>query len=75
MARIVKRLVICLDNTGYEVSLEKRKIYVAVADATAERVGHLRVVDESGKGYLYPKAMFLVAQLPLAQRRAVLHAA
>jgi hypothetical protein len=77
MARIVKRLVICLDNTGYEASLEKRKIYVAVAvaDAAAGRVGHLRVVDESGEGYLYPKAMFLVAQLPLAQRRAVLHAA
>jgi hypothetical protein len=75
MARIVRRLVICLENQGYEASLEKRKIYVAVSDAAAERVGHLRVVDESGEGYLYPKDMFLVAQLPLAQRRAVLHAA
>src|SRR5258708_7117705 len=30
MAKAAKRLFICLDNAGYEVSLERRKIYVAV---------------------------------------------
>ena len=33
MAKAAKQLVICIDNTGYEVSLERRKIYVAVPDA------------------------------------------
>ena len=75
MARASKRLYICLDNTGYEVSLERRKIYVAVADARAERLGHIRVIDESGDSYLYPAGRFIAAELPLAARRAVLHAA
>ena len=38
MARASKRLVICVDNSGYEVSLERRKIYVALPDADAERL-------------------------------------
>jgi hypothetical protein len=45
MAR-AKRLVICLDNSGYELALEPRKVYVALPDAKAERLGHIRVVDE-----------------------------
>ena len=75
MARTTKRLFICLDNSGYEVSLERRKIYVALNDARAERLGHLRIVDESGEGYLYPMERFVAAELPLATRRAVLEAA
>jgi len=75
MARAPKRLYICLDNSGYEVSLEKRKIYVGVPDARAERLGHLRIVDESGDSYLYPADRFIAAELPLAARRAVLTAA
>jgi hypothetical protein len=59
------RLVICLDNSGYEVSLERRKIYVGVRDAKAQRHGQLRVVDESGEGYLYPADIF-IDELPLA---------
>jgi hypothetical protein len=41
MAKAAKRLFICLDNAGYEVSLERRKIYVALPDAKAERSGIL----------------------------------
>lgn len=58
------RLVICLDNSGYEVSLERRKIYVVVPDAKAEKHGQLRVLDESGEGYLYPEDIFIDAELP-----------
>src|SRR5664279_4177904 len=39
MAKAAKRLFICLDNAGYEVSLERRKIYVALPDARSERAG------------------------------------
>jgi hypothetical protein len=76
MAKATKRrLVICLDNTGYEVSLERRKIYVAVPDARAERLGQIRVIDESGEDYLYPETRFVLADLPQSTRRAVLQAA
>jgi hypothetical protein len=75
MAKVVKKLVICLDNAGYEVSLERRKIYVSIPDARAEKLGQLRVIDESGEDYLYPKESFVAVALPQPVRRAVLEAA
>ena len=53
-----KQLVVCVENDGYAASLEKRKIYVAMRDAVAEKHHMLRIVDESGEDYLYPKAFF-----------------
>lgn len=75
MAKSARRLVICLDNSGYEVSLERRKIYMALADTKAQKHGLLRVVDESGEDYLYPADNFIDAELPQSVRRAVLQAA
>ena len=70
-----KQLVVCVDNEGYAASLEKRKIYVALRDPAAEKHGLLRVVDESGDDYLYPKMFFRSIALPQAVRKAVLAAA
>ncbi len=75
MARAAKRLLICVDNSGYEVSLERRKIYVSLPDAKAEGMGQVRVIDESGEDYLYPKNAFVEVALPQPIRRAVLAAA
>jgi hypothetical protein len=70
-----KQLVVCINNDGYSASLEKRKIYVALRDATAEKHALLRIVDESGDDYLYPKAFFRSIALPQSVKRAVLAAA
>jgi hypothetical protein len=69
-----KQLVVCVDNEGYAVSLEKRKIYVAVPDPAAEKHGMRRIIDESGEDYLYPRALFRSIALPQAVKRAVLAA-
>ena len=69
-----KQLVVCAENDGYAVSLEKRKIYVVLRHAAAEKYNMLRVVDESGEDYLCPKALFRSIALPLAIKRAVLAA-
>ncbi len=69
------QLFVCVDNDGYPVSLEKRKIYVALQDADAAKHGLLRIVDESGADYLYPRALFRRIELPPAVRKAVLAAA
>ncbi len=69
-----KQLVVCIDNEGYPASLEKRKIYLALPDRDADKLGLMRVIDESGEDYLYPKALFRTIALPLAVRRAVLAA-
>ena len=69
-----KQLVVCVENDGYAVSLEKRKIYLALRDAVAEKHRMLRIVNESGEDYLYPKALFRSIALPQAVRKAVLAA-
>ncbi len=59
-----KGLVICVKNEGYAVSLERRKLYVTLADAQAAKRRQLRVIDESGE-----------VELPQSLRRRVLQAA
>jgi hypothetical protein len=61
-------------NEGHPASLETRKIYVALRDAAAEKLGLIRIVDESGADYLYPKGFFRAIALPQAVKRAVLAA-
>ena len=70
-----KQFVVCVENDGYPASLEKRKIYLAIRDDEAEVNGFLRVVDESGESYLYPKAFFRPISLPQSIKKAVLAAA
>ena len=58
-----KQFVVCLKNEGYEVSLERRKIYQVLPDAQAAKHRQVRVIDESGEDYLYPSPWFLPVQL------------
>ncbi len=69
------KFVICIDNADYPVSLEKRKIYEVLSDPDAEKIGHVRVVDESGEDYLYPASCFVDANLSKETRDAVAKAA
>jgi hypothetical protein len=69
------RLVVCVNNDGYSASLEQRKIYVALRDVDAEKHGLLRIIDESGDDYLYPKRFFRAIALPSAVKKAILAAA
>jgi hypothetical protein len=59
-----KQFVVCVRNTGFPASLELRKIYQALADPDGEAHGLLRVIDESGEDYLYPKKLFMALDLP-----------
>lgn len=70
-----KQLVVCVNNEGYVASLERRKIYIALRDADAEKHGLIRIVDESGDDYLYPDALFRSLALSEAVRKAILAAA
>jgi hypothetical protein len=67
-----KKFAVCLRNKGYEVSLERRKIYQVLPDSEAARHGQIRVIDESGEDYLYPQRFFAPIELPQPVRRAVL---
>jgi hypothetical protein len=67
--------VICVDNSDYPASLEKRKIYETIEDADAAKHSHIRVIDESGEDYLYPTECFVEANLSEDIREAVVRAA
>jgi hypothetical protein len=66
-----KKLVVCVNNDGYAAW----KIYIALPDPAAQKHCLVRVIDESGDDYLYPKGLFRVIALPQAVKRAVLTAA
>jgi hypothetical protein len=65
---------VCINNQGYEVSLEARKLYEVLADADAEKHQKIRVIDESGEDYLYPAALFDRITLPAQVTKRVFHA-
>ena len=67
-----KRFVMCINNAAYPVSLELRKVYMALPDPEAESTGFVRVVDESGEDYMYPESLFAAVELPRAAADLVL---
>ena len=55
--------VVCIraeDSSDIEV----RKIYELLEDESAAKRGYVRVRDESGEDYLYPKSCFSPVELP-----------
>ena len=64
--------VICVDNEGYEASLELRKIYQVLPPEASDPKDYVRVVDESGADYLYHKKGFELIELPHRTERKLL---
>lgn len=54
--------VVCLNNEGYEASLEVGKLYRVVPDEQATAHGYIRVIDESGEDYAFSTDRFLRLQ-------------
>jgi len=59
-----KHFMICVENSGYEASLEIRKLYEVLTDKVAQKHHQIRIVDESGEEYLYPEKFFAPVRLP-----------
>jgi hypothetical protein len=55
--------VVCIRNDGYPVSLELRKIYEVLPPKELDPPEWIRVVDESGEDYLYPRERFASVEL------------
>ena len=67
-----RRFAVCVNNDGYEVSLECNKIYVVVPDKDAEKDDDLRIVDESGEEYLFSADRFVAIDVPPRVKKSVL---
>jgi hypothetical protein len=66
---------VCVDNRGYPASPELHKICRVLPDDDAAAEGDIRVIDESGKDYLYSAGRSVEIELPQTVRRWLLHAA
>jgi hypothetical protein len=60
---------VCIDNSSYQVSLERWKIYHTKNNSVAEAMGLLNVIDESGESYLYPVEMFMKIDIPIELKK------
>ena len=67
------RFVICVQNAEYPASLETRKIYQEVSDPDAGP-DLIRVIDESGEDYLFPRVLFIPVELSGEIKAALLRA-
>ncbi len=65
-------IAICIDNTGYEMSLERRKVYRVLPDQNAAEHNYIRVIDETGEDYLFPVSRFILVPVTHDVEAAVL---
>ncbi len=54
--------------------LTPRKIYQVLPDDSAERSDYVRVIDNEGEDYLYPKKYFVFVTIPSEAANTILRA-
>ena len=59
-----KQFAICIQNGEYAGTLELRKVYELIQDSDAATRNYVRVIDESGEDYLYPRSWFVEVSVP-----------
>jgi hypothetical protein len=69
-----KKFLLCVNNEGYQASLELRKLYEHIPDKEAEQHGQVRIIDESGEDYLYPSGFFAPVRLLAETKKKILKA-
>jgi hypothetical protein len=70
-----RHFAVCIRNEDHEESLDLRKIYELLDDLEAEEHNMVRVIDEEGEDYLYPREWFLPIELPQRVEEAILELA
>ncbi len=73
MEKNIIPFVICVHNDDCE-DLEPLKIYQTLPDDSADKDGYIRVIDESGEDYLYPKNYFILFKFPKRVEQEILAA-
>ena len=69
---MTEKYVVCIEGDDeYQLSLKFRSIYRVLPDAVAAKHGWIRVIDETGEDYLYPRSRFEVVDLTDAAEQAL----
>ena len=58
------KYVMCINNKAYPYDLTLHKVYKIIPDERGEKLGDVRVVDESGEDYLFPAKFFVAVTVP-----------
>jgi hypothetical protein len=66
------QFAVCINNEGYQSSLEVGKLYRILSDDEAASHGYLRVIDESGEDYGYSNDRFFPIEVPEALEETLL---
>ncbi len=65
------RFAICI-NTDDQDLLTPLKIYAVLSDESAEEINYIRVIDDEGEDYLYPRENFIFVDFPPEIEKALL---
>jgi hypothetical protein len=65
------KFAVCINNVGYEASLEVGKLYRVISDDDAFSHGYIRVIDESGQDYGYSESRFFPIKISEALESAL----
>jgi hypothetical protein len=65
------KITVCINNAGYEASLEVGKLYRVISDDDASSHGYIRVIDESGQDYGYSQSRFFPIEISDALESAL----
>ena len=66
------QFAVCINNEGYEASLELGKLYQVIPDEEANANDLIRVVDESGEDYAFAATRFHALEVPPVVQKALL---
>lgn len=66
-----REFAVCIHNGEYDVDLIVGKIYRVVKPKRNDRLSDIRVLDESGDDYLYPRGWFVPVELALRAKKAL----
>jgi len=58
------KFAVCINNEGYQASLEAGKLYRVIPDEEAKSHGYIRIIDESGEDYGYTATRFYPLEVP-----------
>ena len=61
----------CINNGEYELDLIVSKIYRVVKPERNDRSSDIRILDESGEDYLYPRSWFVPLNLPSKAKKVL----
>ena len=73
MKELAKKFAICI-FAEEDSLITPRRIYHVLPDEKAERSNYVRIIDDEGEDYLYPKNNFVFMPFPQEIEKALLQA-